>query len=287
MKVMVPITICAVLSAVMFLLVLSTPWYTISFESEGKVEMDSARGFVPAHGEATATEDYYLVKQVNTSDGSVNYQFERLYHWEDAKSESNLDRGTFKGLFIIQFVLVLVEILLFIGNGVLLVLASLGRMKKGVLLLGLSIFVLVMLGSSLYLPIALPPRIEEEPENHLPGSVGPRLNESQQKFVPLGISEETVNRTIDEITDVRYKGGLYGSDSNDYQTSVDGGTFKSKSSLSWYPSVGWFAHVIIGVLGVFMFLLAIRLDIKKREKFPDLSEYEERTGPDKYGHDFR
>ena len=280
MKLLVPISIVAVITAVLFVLTITTPWYTISYESKGEVKT-IPHGLQVAHGEATAQEHYYLLRQVNTTQGTVYYKFDKIYEWEDTQSTGYSDKDSFKYTFIIQFILVLVEMLLFIGNGVLLVLASFKKMNKAVLLIGLSLFVLVLIGSSIYMPLTLPEKIQQEPENHLPGSVKPRLNESNQAFVPYGISPQVVNRTIEGVMNVEYQGGLYGSDSKDTESTVEGGDFTTKTYLSWYPSVGWIAHVFIAILGVFILIMSIKLDIGK--KLPVKLEYPEYDQYDSYG----
>jgi hypothetical protein len=282
MKMLVPISICAAFTAVLFVLTITTPWYTISYESKGEVKT-IPHGLQVAHGDARAKENYCLLKQVNTTQGTVYYQFDKIYEWDDSHATGYSDQGGFKSMFLIQFVLVLLEMLLFIGNGVLLVLASFKKMNKIVLLVGLSVFVLLLIASSVYLPMALPPKIEEEPENHLPGSVHPRLNESNRAFEEYGVSPQVVNRTIDEVMDVEYSGGLYGSDSSKYEASVEGGDFTSRSYLSWYPSIGWIAHILVGVLGVLMLIMAFKLDIGKKKAEPTEFEFQESEQYDSFG----
>ena len=87
--------------------------------------------------------------------------------------------------------------------------------------------------------------------------------------------EQCMSKTIDKIMEVEYQGGIFGDDSSTSEFTVEGGVFSSESSLSWRPSVGWFAHVFIGILAVLMFVMTFKLDLGERKEEMEPEYYDE------------
>jgi len=266
-----PIAISAVIIALLFILSLLFPWYTISFSSEG--EMTATNYNLPVgSGHAEAQEDYYLYKQVNTTSGQVDYRGKILYDWSSSDTHNYVSQKEYKNMFFIQLAIVIMEAVAFISLVVMLVLGALGKMRKPALLAITGVFMLLLILGSLYLLLALPSAISTDPDGHLPGSAQSKLTDSNRAFAPYGVDNATVNQTVNGVMAVEDTGGVYGSDSGHYETDINGGELSSDSKLSWYPSVGWFAHVLMALLALAMLFFIIRLDLKptNANKQPDV-----------------
>lgn len=257
----VPVAISVLTLALLFILALLFPWYTISFSSEG--EITATKYNLPVgSGHAEAQEDYYLYKQVNSTSGQVEYRGDVLYEWSSSDTNNYVSQKEYKNMFFVQLAIVIMEAVAFISLIVLLALGALGKVKKPTLLAVTGVFMLLLITGSLYLLLALPTAISSDPQAHLPGSAREKLTDSNSAFAPYGVDNATVNETVNGVMAVEDTGGVYGSDSGHYETDINGGDFSSDSKLSWYPSVGWFAHVLMALLALAMLFLIIRLDLK-------------------------